>query len=316
MARFTLRQLEYLVACVEHRSVAAAAERLNVSQPTISVAIAKMEARLGVQLLLRHHAQGVTPTRSAENILPSARSLLAHASDLERQAMQAGTGVAGELKLGSLVTIAPAILPRLVRGLTGTYPELRLTLQEATQEDTLAALFEGRLDLALLYDLSLPEGLRAVPLTGLPPYVALPEGHGLCAQDEIALEALVDEPLILLDLPTSREYFLGLFDKAGLSPRIAHTSPSVELVRGMVGQGLGYSILATRPESDVTYDGRRIVVRALKDGGPPTRIMLVSLASLRQTRLMGCVEDVAVAVFSQDPPPRIRSGAGRAGSKG
>ena len=298
MHRFTLRQLEYLVSCVDCRSVAAAAEQLNVSQPTISVAIAKMEAQLGVQLLLRHHAQGVTPTSSAENILPSARSLLAHATDLQRQAMQAGTEVTGELKLGSLVTIAPAILPRLVRAFSGAYPQASLRLREATQEATLSALFDGRLDLALLYDLSLPDGLRRVPLTGLPPYVALPEGHALTGRQTVALADLVDEPLILLDLPTSREYFLGLFHAVGLRPRIAHTSPSVELVRGLVGQGLGYSILSTRPRSDRTYDGRRIVVRPLSDGGPQTQIMLVSLASLRQTRLMAAVEDVAAAEFS------------------
>ena len=79
MNKYTLRQLEYLVACVDNRSIAKAAKLMNVSQPTISVAISKLEAQFGVQLLLRHHSQGVSATPSANNILTSTRSLLAQA---------------------------------------------------------------------------------------------------------------------------------------------------------------------------------------------------------------------------------------------
>jgi DNA-binding transcriptional LysR family regulator len=75
MHRFSLRQLEYFVACVDHGSTADAASALNVSQPTISIAVTKLEDQLGVQLLRRHHSQGVTATASSENILHSARAL-------------------------------------------------------------------------------------------------------------------------------------------------------------------------------------------------------------------------------------------------
>ena len=143
MHRFSLRQLEYLTACIDHGSIAKAAGALNVAQPTISVAIAKLEDQLGVQLLLRHHAQGVVATANADKILHSARALLTHATDLERQAMMTGTAVSGDLRLGSFITLAPAILPKLINELSIQYPDIRLKVSEGTQEKLLKGLYTG-----------------------------------------------------------------------------------------------------------------------------------------------------------------------------
>ncbi|HBS39256.1 MAG TPA: transcriptional regulator, partial [Rhodobacteraceae bacterium] len=241
MNKYTLRQLQYLVACIDNRSIAKAAKLMNVSQPTISVAISKLEAQFGVQLLLRHHSQGVSATPSANNILPSARSLLAHAEDLQRQAMLAGTAIAGDLRLGSFSTLAPLILPGLIHAYTRTYPDVHIHIQEGTEEQLLKKLYDGQLDIAMLYDVGLPEDLRRVELALRRPYIALPFGHHLAEFPAVRLSQLVDEPLILLDIAPSRQFFLSLFETAGLTPKIAHTSPSLELVRGMVGHGLGYS---------------------------------------------------------------------------
>ena len=300
MQQYTLRQLEYFVACVDHRSIARAAEALNVSQPTISVAITKLEAQFGVQLLLRHHSQGVSPTASAEKILQSARNLLAHAADLHRQAKLTGTTVAGDLRIGSFSTLAPTVLPGLIHALGQSYPDVRLRLNEGTQEYLLKALFDGHLDLALLYDIDLPGGLRCVHLADRAPYVALPERHPLAEQPDVALAELIDLPLILLDVVPSRAYFLGLFEAAGLKPKIAHSSPSLELVRGMVGHGLGYSILVTRPHGDLTHDGRHLAIRPLRDDSGTSRMVLASLASLRPTRLISSFEAVAVRLLSSN----------------
>ncbi|MBY8976829.1 LysR family transcriptional regulator [Rhodobacteraceae bacterium NNCM2] len=294
MQRYTLRQLEYLVACVDHGSIAQAAEALNVAQPTISVAITKLEAQFGVQLLIRHHSHGVSPTVSAEKILQSARSLLAHAEDLQRQAILTGTTVTGELRLGSFSTLAPAILPGMVHALRLEYPGIDLRIREGTQEHLLDALYSGQIDVALVYDIDLPDDLRRVRLDARAPYAALPEEHPLSRQADVSLAELVEHPMILLDVPPSRDYFLGLFRDAGLEPQIAYSSPSLELVRGLVGRGLGYSVLVTRPQHDQTYDGRRHAVLPLRDRVPKSTIVLASLARLRATRLQTSFEDVAV----------------------
>lgn len=299
MHRFTLRQLEYLTACIDHGSIAQAADALNVAQPTISVAIAKLEDQLGVQLLLRHHAQGVVATANADKILHSARALLTHATDLERQTMMTGTAISGDLRLGSFITLAPAILPKLIHALTKEYPDVHLKINEGTQEYLLDGLYAGRLEMALLYDLDLPSDIRKTELAEFSPYVALPATHPLAKQTSIGFHELIDEPLILLDVMPSREYFLGLFKSAGFVPNIAHSSPSLELVRGMVGYGLGYSLLVTRPQGDLTYDGQKIVARPLRDDLPKSKVVFASLKSLRPTQLMNSFENLAKQIFRE-----------------
>lgn len=300
MQDFTLRQLEYLLAAVDEGSVAGAAARLNVSQPTISVALAKMEAQLGVQLLLRQHAQGVTPTASARAILPAARSLVAHAGELGRAARDAGAGLAGELTIGAVSTLAPLVLPALIARLGRDYPELRLAVRDGSQAAMLAALEAGAVDMVLLYDIDLPESVASRVLAAPQPYALLPEGHRLAGQVEVRLRDLAAEPLILLDMPPSRDWFLGLFRAAGVEANVAHTSPSMELVRGMVGQGLGYSVLVTRPRHDRTYDGRRVVARPLSDSPTAGRVVIGHLRGHRQTRLMQVFAEAAAAHFAQE----------------
>ena len=297
--RYTLRQLQYLVTCIDTGSLAAAAEKLHVSQPSISTAIAKLEADLGVQLLLRHHAQGVTATANAERLLNSARSLLSHADDLQRLARASGDAVSGELRLGSFITLAPAYLPGLIAELKELYPALQLQLDEGTQDQLIEGLRQGRYEMALLYDLGLPEDLRSIELANVAPHILLPETHPLASQKSISLGELADLPMILLDVPPSRGYFTSLLRDQGIEPRIAFSSPSLELVRGLVGRGLGYSLLVTRPSGDVSYDGQRLAVRPLRGEIETSPIVLSTLRALRPTRIMSAFEMVALTYFDK-----------------
>ena len=99
-ARFTLRQLEYFVAVAEAGTVTAAAEQVHLSQSAMSTALADLERVLGVQLLVRHHARGVTLTPSGEELLISARLLLRQADDLDMSAHSLGEGLEGRVRLG------------------------------------------------------------------------------------------------------------------------------------------------------------------------------------------------------------------------
>ncbi len=293
MHRFTLRQLEYLVACVDHGSIAAAAEAVSVSQPTISIAITKMEKQFGSQLLVRQHAQGVLPTSNAKTILADARILLNYADELQSNALMSSETIKGTVRLGSFITLAPVILPKLVKKLKEEFPSIYIKITEGTQENLLEELKNHKIDIALLYDVDLPNDIKSVSLSESSAYVALPHDHILRNKTEISLDDLVDLPLILLDVAPSRSFFLGLFEAKNLKPKIAHTSPSLELVRGMVGCGLGYSLLVTRPFGDTTYDGAKICVRPLKGSNSKSKIVLSGLANLKRTALVKCVEKVA-----------------------
>lgn len=300
MLRYSLRQLEYLVACIESGSFAAAAAKLNVSQPSISTAIAKLEAALGVQLLLRHHAQGVTPTASGERILQSARNLLNHAGDLQRIGDGEDEALASELTLGCFLSLAPAFLPGMMADLQSKQPGLKLTLREGTQDVLIEDLRQGRCEMALLYDLGLPGGLRLTPLATLNPQVVLPEGHPAAQEDAVSLRALADDPLILLDVPPSRDYFLGLLSSVGMKVEPAHVTPSFEVVRGLVGNGLGYTLLVTRPFGDITYDGRGLAVRPIRENVQSSNVVLAAVNDLRPTRAMRAFESFAVDFFAAE----------------
>ncbi len=299
MIRYTLRQLEYFVAVTEAGSVAGAAHRLHVTQPTVSAAIAKLEDQLGIQLLVRQHAQGVAPTPEGRWLVVYARNLLEHAREIERQSAETTGTPRGTLELASYMTLAPAFLPGLVSQFTRISPKADIRIHEAMQGDLVEGLRDGRYHLALLYDVDLPDDVTTTPLAAVPPHVLLPEDHRLTADDQVSLHDLAPEPMILLDVPPSRSYFLGLMKAHGLEPNVVHSSPSLELVRGLVGQGLGYSLLVTRPPGDVTYEGRKLAIRPIKEAAEAGRIALARLSGFRPTRLMTAFEAFARGFFRE-----------------
>src|SRR3984957_12364400 len=194
-----------------------------------------------------------------------------------RTARSAATKLA--LTLGCYQVFAPFVVPALVARLTKLHPGIALTLLESDQEHLIASLRRNDVEVALLYDFNLSSDLNVTPLAELTPYVLLPEGHPLSLASCIALEDLVREPLALLDVEPSREYFLSLFKDRKLEPTIGFRTKSLEMVRGFVGHGLGYSILATKPANNMTYDGRALVARPLSVAVSNSRLVLATLAS-------------------------------------
>ncbi len=184
----------------------------------------------------------------------------------------------GTLSLGCFQTFAPYILPSLIAQLTRQQPEIGITLLEGDQQYVLDSLRGGQIELALLYDFGLQGDIAGEAMTDLNTYVLLPEQHRLGAAAQIALEDLAAEPLILLDVVPSREYFLSLFRSRGLEPLVGYRTASFEMVRGLVANGLGYSLLGTKPAHDVSYDGRVLITRPLAGPSAPSRLVLAHLA--------------------------------------
>lgn len=297
MLRFTLRQIEYAVAILDHGSVAAASVALGVAQPTLSAALAKLEDQVGLQLFIRHHAQGVSPSPAGRRFLAEARNLLTQAQDLQRDMAVAGTAIEGTLSLGSFTTIAPAFVPQLIASFMALHPSTSVRMAEGTQDELLAGLRSGQHDLALLYDVDMPDDLVVTPLASYAPHVLLPASHRLTRLVQIPLVALKSEPFILLDIAPSRTYFTRILESAGIAPTVAFSSPSLEVVRGLVGQGLGYSILITRPHGDHSYAGEALAVRPIADDAERGVIALAALGQMRKTRLVSAFEAHCVDYF-------------------
>ncbi|AZO13642.1 MULTISPECIES: LysR family transcriptional regulator [unclassified Mesorhizobium] len=255
--RFTLRQLEYFVAVGEAGSIAKAAEQVNVSPPSISASIAQLEAEFGVQLFVRKHSHALALTAGGRLFLKEAARLLNDADALHDIAGDIAEKVRGPLAVGCLLTFAQIVLPALRRKFEDAYPDVRVRQFERNQGQLFEMLQRGEIDAALTYDLELSQDMTFEPLMQLPAYVMLPAAHRLAGRAGITPEELVDEPMVLLDLPYSREYFLSAFQ--GLRPRIAERTGDIAVMRSMVANGFGYGIANMRPLNAMSPDGKLLV---------------------------------------------------------
>ena len=256
--RFTLRQLEYFVAVGECGSIAQAAERLNISSPSISTAVSQLEAEFGLQLFVRRHAHGLALTQAGARFLEQARDLLSRAASLNGLANDITGTVRGPLNVGCLVTFAQIVLPRVRRGFVDRYPEVEFRQFERDQAEIFEALRSARLDVALTYDLNIPDDLTFVPLMDLPPFAMLGDGHPLAGWASVTPAELAGHPMVLLDLPMSADYFLSFFSEAGVSPRIVERTRDMAVMRSLVANGFGYSVANIRPRDELSPDGQRL----------------------------------------------------------
>lgn len=273
--RFSLRQLEYLVAVGECGSIAMASEKVNVSSPSISAAISQLEQVFGLPLFVRKHAHGLSLTQGGKQFVEQAKLVLAEAARLNNLANHITGKVRGPLNVGCLLTFAQIVLPHLRRSFVDQNTEVDFHQFERNQTEIFEGLRQATLDVALTYDLNIPPDLEFVHLVSLPPYAVISDSHELAQCDKVSPAQLADFPMVLLDLPISSDYFLSLFSQTGLRPKIAERTRDMAVMQSLVANGFGYSIANIRPSSDRAPDGRKL--RFLPLTGPirPIRMGLV-----------------------------------------
>lgn len=278
MIKVTLRQLEYFVAAARHGSTVKAAHALNVSQPSISHAIGELEALWKEKLFYRSHAQGMELSAAGKQRYKQAQNVLQ-----EAQGLDAGTAgrINSELSVGCFSTLGPMYFPDIMRRFHSAHPQVQLTMHEGNTEELLSRIERGALDLALIYDMGLARAVQLHYMDEQAPYILLPAGHPLARRDTLTARDLSRDPFILINLPHSREYFLSIFNFAGVTPQIAMETSSIEMVRSLVANGYGLSILTTRPAKDYSYDGKRIVCKPLSGAFPPQKIVFASSAEFK-----------------------------------
>ncbi len=283
--RFTLRQLSYFVAAGETGSVTRASEQVNISQPSISAAISHLETEFGVQLFVRHHAQGLSLTPAGQRLMVAAKEALRSSYSLYEVASSAMGAVAGPINVGSFRTFAPLIMPELWRGFVARHPDVRMHVTEGSEAELLEGLRTARIDLALTYEISMTPEMEFVPLAELPTYVLLAADHPLAGRPSLKLADLEAEPFVLLDLPLTRQYFLSLFDRAGCAPRIAAETSAPSALRSYVAAGIGYSLMTVRPKNMAAENGLPLAYVELLEDCPPMKVGLAYLKELRRSRV-------------------------------
>ncbi|MDQ8702360.1 LysR family transcriptional regulator [Streptomyces sp. LHD-70] len=291
---FTLVQLRYFLVAAERGSVTEASVELHIAQSAVSAAIHNLERDLQVQLFIRRRGRGLTLTPAGERLRQQGRDLLARAREVEREARGDGETVSGPVSVGCFVTLSPYYLPALFSECTRRFPDVEIDVVEAETDQLVHALATGRIDFAVTYDLGLstePE-VRSETIARAPAYVIVAADHPLAGRDSVELSELSTEPLVLLDLPHSRDYFRSLVAATGTAPDVHYRTQSYETVRSLVARGLGYSVLNQRPATSQTYGGGEVVELELRGAGPALEVRLAVLAGVAQSARARAVMDL------------------------
>ncbi|TSB32655.1 LysR family transcriptional regulator [Streptomyces sp. NBC_01525] len=291
---FTLVQLRYFLVAAERGSMTEASAELHIAQSAVSTAVHNLERDLRVQLFIRRRGRGLTLTPAGERLRQQARELLGRAREVEREARGGGESLSGPVAVGCFVTLAPYYLPPLFSECTRRHPGIEIDVVEAETDQLVQALAAGRIDFALTYDLGLSAepDLRGETIARAPAYVIVSADHPLAGQGSVELAELSAEPLVLLDLPHSRDYFRSLVAATGTAPDVRYRTQSYETVRSLVARGLGYSVLNQRPATSQTYGGGEVAELQLRDSGPPLEVKIATVGSVTQTARARAVMDV------------------------
>lgn len=298
----TLAQLRYFIEAANTLSMTAAAEQLFVAQSAVSSAISQLEKQMGAQLFVRQRSKGLALTAAGQQFLGDARALLLNLDEALDTARGIDNQVRGTIRIGCFVTLAPFVLPAIVARVRAAHPYLEIEVDEVDADEAREALRSGRVELLIGYDFALGNDIRRTVLAEAPPHVLIAAEHPLSAKKRVHLRELSREPMILLDLPHSRDYFLGILASVGLQPEIRHRTMNYETVRAFVAHGHGFSILNQRPRHDLSYDGERVVALRIADDVPALPIVLASMRSIRTTARARAVAEVASEVVAEALP--------------
>ncbi|HEX7297561.1 MAG TPA: LysR substrate-binding domain-containing protein [Solirubrobacteraceae bacterium] len=240
-----LRLIRYFVAVAQEGNVTRAAERLHISQPSLSAAIKQLEQQLGVELLTRHGRRvAITPT--GELLLHRGRDLLENAEAMAEEVRRHGAA-AGRLRLGLSPTARYGVAPELLAACAAEAPAVMIYTSEDTTGALLRDVADGRLDLAITFCAPQPAtGVELTPLRDEPAVVHLPEDHPLAARSQLELAELAGETILVAASRESMGFtdrILSAFSELGLAPQ-TRTDPYPDLGLQAVRDGLGLVIYA------------------------------------------------------------------------
>ncbi len=249
--QYTLKQLRYIDIAARHASISRASSELNISPSSISTAIQFIEKNANEPLFNRLPSKGISPTEFGKLFLHEARKLLKASWDFEETIKEQTQATTRSVRMGWYTPAASIVFPLVETTLKKIHSNIIISYTEGDAQSLYESLIEGEIDIAFCYRSDpLPENLRFIPLLAAPPYVILPADHPLAKQHSVSLQDIYNEPMILLNLPNTKDYMHSLFTRENIAPRISHFSESADIVRSMVAAGSGYSILNLRPMPD------------------------------------------------------------------
>lgn len=287
----TLAELKYILAVAQEKHFGRAASVCFVSQPTLSVAVRKLEEELGV-VLFERGAHDVRITAIGEQIIAQAQKVLEEASMIKDLAQGGKQQLKGVLRLGAIYTIGPYLFPHLIPQLQQLAPEMRLEIQEDFTGNFRSKLRQGEVDVAIL---SLPfteTGIVTLPLYDEPFVVLMPAAHPLQEAAAVTAQQLAKERLLLLgEGHCFREQVLRacpdcLTGEANPISSATVAGSSLETIRHMVASGLGCTVLPITAASTDIYAKNILAVKPFVSPTPKRRIALAWRSSFPRPQVI------------------------------
>ncbi|MFK7944414.1 MAG: LysR family transcriptional regulator [Paracoccaceae bacterium] len=261
----SLRAMRYVQAALKHGSITGAAEATHVTPSAIAAALDQAEAAFGMALVTRARAKGIFPTaagrdvgRRIDDLLERYEGLLTGISDLQSK-------LSGNLSIGYNAPIAPAFLPMLAAQIREANPGVTFALTEGDNNSVQTGLMEGQFDVILFVEELPNPQIETQPLVHAPTYCLCASDHALAQHDTVSVAQIVAEPLMLLDRPAARGYYLDLLQQGADAPLIVATTNSTEMVRSLVASKIGISLLNMKPRDVPTYAGGDICCLPIRD---------------------------------------------------
>ncbi|MEO0498531.1 MAG: LysR family transcriptional regulator [Pseudomonadota bacterium] len=264
----SLKAMAYFVTALRHGNIAKAAAELNIAASAVSAAIDQVEATFDLTLVTRQRSRGIQATASGrtvakkcERLLEDYQTLLAEGADLKKART-------GSLKIGYYAPIAPAFLPGILRRFATDMGQIELQLEECDNDTAQDGLLNGKFDIILFVSEGVRPTIEFDVLIVAPAYCLLPAEHPLASQSSVTMAQIVGEPLIVLNRPTAAPYYSGLLGAHAQDIVIAAYANSTEMVRSLVGAGLGCAILNMKPMISTSYSADDLVERPISDTLP------------------------------------------------
>lgn len=294
----TLTELRYIVAVAQEKHFGRAAQRCFVSQPTLSIAIKKLEEELGLPLFDRSSNEVMT-TDAGQRIVVQARRVLEEADRIKLMANQEQSELEGIFKLGLIFTIAPYLLPKLILSLREMAPEMPLQLDENYTDVLKESLKRGDLDAIVVAEPFDETGLETIPLYDEPFFVIVPKGHAFEQLDEVTPKQLGEERVLLLtEGNCMRDNVLASCQELASRQKIQGLSNSIQgssinTIRHMVASGLGISVM---PATALTENDHLLFsIIPFTSPTPERRVVLASRRNFVRPKALRMIKSAILA---------------------
>jgi LysR family transcriptional regulator, hydrogen peroxide-inducible genes activator len=297
----TLTELKYIVAVAREKHFGHAAEACFVAQPTLSVAIKKLEDELGV-VIFERGGNEISTTPLGAQIVAQAERVLEQTAAIKEIAKQNKDPLAGPLRLGVIYTIAPYLLPPLVKTMIERVPQMPLVLQENFTVRLIELLRQGELDAAIMALPFADQGLLIQPLYDEPFVVAVPKQHPWAQRNAINAQELKSETMLLLGTGHCfRDQVLEVcpemsrFSTSGDGIARTFEGSSLETIRHMVASGIGITVLPQASVPDMqTKDGMLRYI-PFTDPAPSRRVVIAWRKSFTRRAAIDAVRDAVLS---------------------